>query len=148
MFKHSSYSGTIAVGEEKFKIESGAVIQKFPNKGFLFSAKLVEDKVTIEKLDNFEDIKEELHPLIGIYDLSDENNNKESGSILAIGDSYCIESAAPVKCFGLISEFLSSQRQKIKQSLIFSEEHRLSFDFNSSPESMPFKEVYRIEDTQ
>jgi len=88
MFKESSYSGTIAVGEEKFKIESGAIIQKFPNKGFLFTGKLVEDKITIEKLDDFEDIPEELHPLVGIYDLSDENNSKNSGAILAIGDSY------------------------------------------------------------
>lgn len=88
MFRESSYSGTIAVGEEKFKVESGAIIQKFPNKGFLFSGKLVEDRVTIEKINDFSSIKEELHPIVGIYDLSDENNNKQSGSILAIGDSY------------------------------------------------------------
>jgi hypothetical protein len=88
MFKESSYSGTIAVGEEKFKIESGAVIEKFPNKGFLFSAKLIEDIVAIEKRENFKELKEELLPMVGIYHLSDENNNMQSGSILAIGDSY------------------------------------------------------------
>jgi len=88
MFKESSYSGTIAVGEEKYKIESGAVIQKFPNKGYLFAGKLVEDVISMAKIEDLDKIKEEIHPLIGIYDLSDENNNKESGSILAIGDSY------------------------------------------------------------
>jgi hypothetical protein len=147
-FKESSYSGTIVVGEEKFKIESGALIQKFPNKGFLFSGNLVEDKLTIEKYEDNGDMQNEIYPIVGIYDLSDENNNKESGSILAIGDSYCIESSAPVKCYSLISEFLSSQRQKIKQSLIFSEEHMLQYDFNSDPNMEPFKEVYRVGDTQ
>jgi len=146
-FKESSYSGTIAVGEEKFKIESGAILQKFPNKGFLFSGKLIEDKITIEKIDEFDMLEPELHPLVGIYDLSDENNSKDSGSILAIGDSYCIESAAPVKCFTLIAEFLDSLNQKIKQNLIFSEEHKLKYDFNSDSSLDSFKEVYRVEDT-
>lgn len=87
-FKESSYSGTIVVGEEKFKIESGAIIEKFPNKGFLFSGKLFEDKVMIESIEDFENIDEEIHPIVGIYDLSDENNDKNSGSILVLGDSY------------------------------------------------------------
>jgi len=52
-----------------------------------------------------------------------------------------------VKCFSLIAEFLGSLQQKIKQSLIFSEEHRLKYDFNSNPNQESSKEVYRIEDT-
>lgn len=88
MFKESSYSGAIVVGEEKFKIESGAILQKFPNKGFLFSGKLIDDQVAVDKINQFERIEEEIHPIVGIYDLSDVNNNKQSGSILVIGDSY------------------------------------------------------------
>lgn len=145
MFKESSYSGTIAVGEEKFKVESGAILQKFPNKGYLFSGKLVEDAVAIQKIDEFDEIGDEIHPMVGIYDLSDENNSIKSGSILAIGDSYCIESAAPVNCFNMISEFISSQKQKYKQSLLYSEEHRLKYDFNSDLNEAPFQEKYRQE---
>lgn len=145
MFKESSYSGTVAVGEDKFKVESGAIIQKFPNKGFLFSGKLVDDNVAIDKLEEINKGKEQLHPIVGIYDLSDENNSKQSGSILAIGDSYCIESAAPVKCFNLLAEFLDSIKQKIKQSLLFSEEHKLMYDFNSEPNMPQFKDHYRVE---
>lgn len=87
-FRESSYSGTVVVGEEKFKIESGAIIDKFPNKGFLFSGKLAEDKLTIGSIDDLLNFEDELLPVVGIYDLSDVNNNKESGSILVIGDSY------------------------------------------------------------
>lgn len=148
MFQESSYSGTIVVGEEKFKIESGAILQKFPNKGYLFSGRLVEDILNIEKENEFDKIEEQVLPMVGIYDLSDENNSKQSGSILALGDSYCIESASPVKCFELISEFLDSLKQKIKQSLLFSEEHKLIYDFNLKKNMTPFEETYRIEDTK
>ena len=87
-FKHSSYSGAVVVGEEKFKVESGALIEQFPNRGFLFSGKVVSDQKIIDTVDEFMALDEEIHPLVGVYDLSDENNSKNSGSILAVGDSY------------------------------------------------------------
>ena len=87
-FKESSYSGTIVVGEEKFKIESGALIDKFPNKGYLFSGRVVEDNIMIDAGDDFTRIEDEIHPLVGIYDLSDENDDENSGSIMVLGDSY------------------------------------------------------------
>ena len=52
-----------------------------------------------------------------------------------------------MKCFNLIAEFLGSLKQKIKESLIFSEEHRLGYDFNSEPNLETFKDTFRIEDT-
>jgi len=85
--KESSYSGNVFVGDEKIKIESGAIIDRFPNKGYLFSGKVIKDIITISKVDDTDSV-EEIHPLVGVYDLSEESNLLQSGSILVIGDSY------------------------------------------------------------
>ena len=144
-FKESSYSGSIVVGNEKFKIESGSIIGKFPNKGFLFSGKLTEDSNTIKTIDESTQTEEQVHPMVGVYDISDENSTLNSGSILVFGDSYWIESSSTHHWFKTISEFLKSLQNNDRDSLLFSEEHKLVHDFDSYSNNTNFEKSFREE---
>lgn len=144
-FKESSVSGSVIVGEEKFRIESGAIIDRFPNNGYLFSGKLTEDSKTIKAIDDNQKVAQEVHPIVGVFNLSDKTNDLNSGSILVIGDSYCIESSSIEHCFKTITQFLDSVKQQTTYSLLFSEEHRLRYDFDSSLNRTQFERVYREE---
>ena len=142
-FKESSVSGSVIVGNEKFRIESGVIIDKFPNKGFLFSGKFTEDSKTIEAIDDNDKALEEIYPIVGVFNLNENNTN--SGSILVIGDSYWIESSSTQHWFKTISQFIDSIRQQTTYSLLFSEEHRLPYDLDSTPNRTEFEHAYRNE---
>ena len=103
-FGKESYSGSIIVGNEKIQVNSAAAITKFPQGGYLFSGNLKRD-VTV--IDNGWATEQSL-PLMGIVELRNLTNNSFSGSILAYGDTSCIETSSISKCFSMITDFIRS----------------------------------------
>ena len=95
--------------------------------GYLFSAKLKDDLSVVDPSQGFQG--EKVLPIFGVFDLSNSTNKIDSGSILVYGDSYCVESSSPTKCFPLITEFLKSLSSKVKEGHLYADKHRRKYTY-------------------
>lgn len=81
------------------------MITEFPEGGYLFSGNLKKD---INVIDNGWAPEQSL-PIMGIVELRNVTNQTYAGSIMAYGDTACIEATAMANCYGMITDFILSQ---------------------------------------
>jgi membrane-bound transcription factor site-1 protease len=140
------FSGEFYLEKRQVMVDSGTEIIRFPQGGHLLSAQLSEESIQIltkglqfeeafgvERVDLNIDSSERLVPTIGVVEGLPGFEN--SGSIIVMTDSSCIDSSSPslTKCYWLLERFVKiASGELTDDSMLLAGKYLLPKDYQSN----------------